>query len=118
MLAIYPSLERMNAFVFGSPIYFDHVSAQGKTFIDRLICYSEGDRKGRFPRGLPAIVIITYEWDNPTAYDDVVDWIKGRFEHYFKMKVAGTLVAENTTDVPVWKRDDILEKAYGMGRAL
>ncbi len=118
MTKLFEFLESMDAFVFGSPIYFDHITAQGKAFIDRLICYSEGDRKDRFPEGVPAVLAITYEWDNPKAYDEVLLWLRERFQHYFKMKVVGTLAAGNTTDVPVHRRQDLLEEAYRLGARL
>lgn len=118
MAKLFESLESMDAFVFGSPIYFDHITAQGKAFIDRLICYSEGDRKGRFPQGVPAVLAITYEWNNPKAYDGVLFWLRERFQHYFKMKVVGTLAVGGTTDLPVEGRQDILEEAYRLGASI
>lgn len=118
MLDLFESLESMDAFVFGSPIYFDHISAQGKAFIDRLICYSEGDRKGRFPEGVPAVLGITYEWDNPRAYDGVLVWLRERFQHYFKMRIVGTLAAGNTKEVPIGRRKDILKEAHRLGASL
>jgi len=116
MLGIFRSLEGMGAFVFGSPIYYDHISARTKTFIDRLIYYN--DKKDRFPGGIPAVLAITYEWNKATAYDDVMDWMVERFEHYFKMEVVGKLVAEGTSRTPVSDRPELLEKAYEAGRLL
>lgn len=116
MQGLFASLEGMGAFVFGTPIYYDHVSARAKTFIDRLIYYF--DKKERFPRGVPAILAITYEWNKPTAYDDVMEWMVERFEHYFKMEVVGKLVGEGTSRTPVSDRPDLLRKAYEMGSLL
>ena len=36
---IYPELLSSNFFIFGSPIYFDSVSAQMKLFVDRCNCF-------------------------------------------------------------------------------
>ena len=116
MLRIFPSIEGMGAFVFGTPIYYDHVSARAKIFIDRLIHY--WDKRDAFPKGIPAVLAITYEWNKPTAYDDVLDWMKGRFENYHKMEVVGTLVAEGTTRTPAGDRPDLLRKAYELGNGL
>ncbi len=80
MEAIYPSLGSMGAFVFGTPIRFGRVSDRAEIFIDCLIRYSAPDKPARLPRGIPAVVIITYEWDNLTAYDDVVGWVRSRLE--------------------------------------
>jgi len=118
MELIYSSLEKMNALVFGTPIYFDHISAHAKIFIDRLIYYSRESAKGRFPRDATAVIIVTYEWIKPDAYTSVVEWIKGRLENYWKMKVVATLQAENTVRNPVANRKDLLKKARQIGRNL
>jgi len=118
MELIYPSLEKMNVFVFGTPIYFDHVSARAKTFIDRLIYYDKENTKDRFPENVRAVIIITYEDDDPEAYSSVVEWIKHTLEEYFKMKVVASLQAENTVKNPVANREDLLKKARQIGRNL
>jgi len=64
------------------------------------------------------VIIITYEWDKRGAYSSVVEWIKDRLEHYWKMKVVATLQAENTVKNPVANREDLLKKAIQIGRNL
>jgi multimeric flavodoxin WrbA len=118
MELIYPSLEKMGVFVFGTPIYFDHVSARAKTFIDRLIYYERKSTKNRFPKNVRAVIILTYEWDKPEAYGSVVEWIKHTLEEYFKMKVVASLQAENTMKNPVVNREDLLKKTRQIGRNL
>jgi len=118
MELILSSLERMNTLVFGTPIYYDNVSARAKIFIDRLIYYDKESTKNRFPKNARAIIIITYEWDKPEAYSSVVEWIKNTLEEYFKMKVVASLQAENTVKNPVAKREDLLKKAREIGRNL
>jgi multimeric flavodoxin WrbA len=118
MELIYSSLEKMNVLVFGTPIYFDHISAQAKIFIDRLIHYSGESAKGRLPKDATAVIIVTYEWKKPNAYSDVVKWIKGRLESYWKMKVVATLQAEDTVRNPVVNREDLLNKARKIGTNL
>ena len=112
------SLEKMNAFVFGTPIYYDHVSARAKTFIDRLIYYEREGTKDRFPKNVRAVIIITYGWDKPEAYSSVVEWIKNTLEEYFKMKVVASLQAENVMKTPVANREDLLKKARQIGMNL
>jgi len=118
MESIYPSLEKMNALVFGTPIYYDHVSDRAKIFIDRLIYYEKEDRKDRLPKNARAVIILTYEWDKPEAYNSVAEWIKNVLENYFKMKVFASLQAENTVKNPVANREDLLKKARQIGRSL
>jgi len=97
MKLIHSSLEKMNTLVFGTPIYYDHVSARAKIFIDRLIYYNKESRKNLFPKNTSAIIIVTYEWDKPEA---------------------SSLQAENTVKNPVANREDLLKKARQMGRNL
>jgi multimeric flavodoxin WrbA len=118
MELIYPSLEKMNAFVFGTPVYFDNVSARAKIFIDRLIYYIEESTKDRFPKNVRVVIIITYGWDKSEAYSSVVEWIKNTLEEYFKMKVVASLQAEDTAKNPVANREDLLKKARQIGRNL
>ena len=40
---IYDLLANCDLFIFGSPVYFDSVSAQSKTFIDRCNCFRPPD---------------------------------------------------------------------------
>ncbi len=40
---IYTKLERCDCLLFGSPVYFDSVSAQAKMFIDRFNCFRPPD---------------------------------------------------------------------------
>ena len=42
---LYPQLLSSNYFIFGSPIYFDSVSAQLKLFIDRCNCFRPLSKK-------------------------------------------------------------------------
>jgi multimeric flavodoxin WrbA len=118
MELIYSSLERMDTFVFGTPIYFDHISARAKIFIDRLIYYSRETTRDHFPRNVAAVIIVTYEWEKPDAYGSVAEWMKHTLEAYFKMKVVATLQAENTVKNPVANREGLLNKARQIGKNL
>lgn len=46
---LYESLKAADCVLFGSPIYFDSVSAQAKAFIDRCNCFRPADFEGREP---------------------------------------------------------------------
>jgi multimeric flavodoxin WrbA len=115
---MHQSIQKMDAFVFGTPIYFDHISARAKIFIDRLIYYGKENTRDLFPKNIPTVIVITYEWDRIEVYDSVIEWIKGRLENYFKMNVVATLKAENTVENPVVERGELLNKAFEIGRKL
>lgn len=46
---LYTALAECDCFLFGSPIYFDSVSAQAKAFIDRCNCFRPADFKNENP---------------------------------------------------------------------
>jgi len=117
MKLVFPSLERMNAFVFGVPIYYDHINDRAKTFLDRLIYYTL-EKKKLFPKNVPAAVLLTYEYHVPASYDSVADWIKHVLESYWKMNVKSILQVEGVEGNPVKDRKDILHKAEQIGKNL
>lgn len=118
METILSSLEKANVIVFGTPIYFGHVSDRAKIFIDRLIYYEKPERKARLPKGASAIIIITYADDRPTLYDSVIEWLKDVMKYLNGMKIVATLKAEGTDEKPIEKRKDLLEKARKLGESL
>ena len=114
MVQLYPHLETMGALVLGTPIYYDQVSARTKLFIDRLHYYSKThgeEYRQRFPYNVKSVNIITHEWDKLDAYDEVLEWMKGRLEHYWKMQVVASLIAEGTHGRPVAEREALLQQA-------
>jgi multimeric flavodoxin WrbA len=116
MASIFSSIEQMDVLVFGTPIYFGHVSDRAKVFIDRLIYYEKPERKARLPKGARAVIIITYADDRPKLYDGVIEWLKEVMKYFSGMKVVGTLKAEGTDERPVEKREELLERARQIGR--
>ncbi len=92
MEALYPELESCDTIVFASPIYFWHITAQTKAFIDRLYALYV---MGRFPRKeLKVILVSGGQGDDMTNnaeqfFRDVflsrIHWTDGGF-----LKVHGT----------------------------
>jgi multimeric flavodoxin WrbA len=118
MESVFFSLEKCDVIVFGTPIYFGHISDRAKIFIDRLIYYEKPERKARLPKNASAIIIITYADDRPKIYDSVIEWLKGVMKYLNGMKVAATLKAEGTEENPVEKRENLLRMAHEIGERL
>jgi len=118
MQAICDDLEASGALVLGTPIYFDHISAQTKLFIDRLYPYLGPDMEHRFPQGVKAVLAATWEAEGARAYDGVVDWLRDRLSYYFDIEAVGVLTAADTGNRPVWDRHDLLKEADGLGTLL
>ena len=49
LVDVYKSVVECNCLLFGSPVYFDCVSAQAKAFIDRCNCFRPPDFDGTSP---------------------------------------------------------------------
>jgi multimeric flavodoxin WrbA len=58
----YKALKDADVIVFASPIFFDHITAQAKIFIDRLYSFYW---KKTLDTGKRAVVTINYEWNKP-----------------------------------------------------
>jgi multimeric flavodoxin WrbA len=116
-----PHLETMGALVLGTPIYYDHVSARAKLFIDRLYYYSGShgtEYRKRFPNNVKFISVLAYHWDNPDVYGEVVDWLNGRMTNYWKMKISGSIKAHGTESKPAHGNKELLEMARVLGENL
>ncbi len=122
MTVYYAAIERNRpplGLVIGTPIYFDHISAQLKAWIDRHFSYSytaKGERM--FPPGYRAVLIATYDWDNPTIYDSVVDWLAERLEFYHAIQVIAKITLPNATGCPPDRQPDKLRQAREAGKML
>ncbi len=64
MQIAYRAIGESKALVIGTPIYFDHISAQTKLFLDRLYLYGEPNL-GLFPKNLKAVLAFTWADSNP-----------------------------------------------------
>jgi len=115
MQRIYRAIDSANFMVLGTPIYHDHVSAQAKALTDRLYAY---EWKDSFPRDMRAVVVVTYEWDNPTGYDKVVEWIEETLKRYYRVETVKVLKACNTSKIPVAQRPELLREARAIGEGL
>jgi len=118
MHLFHAALRRARALVLGTPIYFDHVSAQIKALLDRLYPYTGPNPAFRFPQGVKAVLVATWEDSNPTAYDDVIDWLEGRLSHYFGVETVGILKGSGTGNTPVSRREALLQEAFDAGARL
>ncbi|MFH1570711.1 MAG: flavodoxin family protein [Gemmatimonadota bacterium] len=118
MRELYPALDSSRGLVIGTPIYFDHVSAQTKLFLDRLYPYVGPDMEHLYPRGVKAVLVGTWGDEGATTYDGVMSWLRKRLAFYFDIETLAVLTAAATSNAPVWDRPDLLERAVAAGRSL
>ena len=91
-------MKDANVILFASPIFFDHIMAQAKTFIDRLYSFYW---KKTLDTGKKAVITINYEWNNPEIYDGVVKWICKRLSGYHGTETIATFKVPDTVERPV-----------------
>jgi multimeric flavodoxin WrbA len=117
---IKPHIESMGALVLGAPIWYSTVDSRTHTFIQRLYWYSgyySEENKAKWPKGAKAINCITYGWDKPHVYDEVLDWMKEIEKSYGMKKIKG-FAAANTGEKPVENRKNLLKRAHEAGSKL
>ena len=120
-IELMPHIESMHALVFGTPIYYDHVSSRAKLFIDRLYYYgkSHGEEyREKFPDNIKFISAVTCGWDNKDAYNEVVEWLEKRMTHYWNMNIHGSVKSYGTGKNPVKEDKTLLEQARELGKTL
>jgi multimeric flavodoxin WrbA len=115
MTVFYEALEGAKGIVVGTPIYFDHISAQAKTFIDRLYPYLGPNGEHLFPKGVKSVLALTWEASNSDLYANVAEWLKDRLAYYWEIETVDVLMAANTDKVAVSERKDLLQEAFAAG---
>ncbi len=123
---IYQKLIDCDIILFGSPVYFDSVSAQAKAFIDRCNCLRPPDFKGetgdKFKKiiarkRLGAMVLVGGErGEFECARKVIAGWFKWiHVENFGKIYYAGTAWKEIG---PVARDESVLGLAETLGRNL
>lgn len=124
MYEFYDVVDEMKAIVVGTPIYFDHISAQLKAFMDRLYPYIGANTERYFPRGVKAGIVITYGASGESSYDGVIDWIKGRLKGYYGIetvgfvKIGGCDIYDSPNTLVVDRNQEIVKQALELGARL
>jgi|GEM_PF-708131 len=70
---IYDKLYAMDGLILGFPIYTARENAIMANFMDRWDCLSNPELSRKMPHGKKALVVSTWMWPNPAAYDNVVE---------------------------------------------
>ena len=70
---LYDKLYAMDGLILGFPIYTARENAIMANFMDRWDCLSNPELSRKMPAGKKALVVATWMWPNPSAYDNVVE---------------------------------------------
>lgn len=119
MQRFYGEVEKAGApagLVIGTPIYFGHISAQLKAWMDRLFCYTLTESgEVRFPGGFRAVIVATWEARDKRAYESVLDWLDARLHNYYGIDVVGSLGISGCPMEGVAELGEGIERANQLG---
>lgn len=116
MTDVYKKLEEADAFVFGSPIYFNQFTGQMRSFLDRCYALVDAELKPRLPVGKNAVLVRAQGDPNGPMYDNVFDDFEEILKMFFGMTVTDKIVAAGF-DLPgsVRKDKELMDKAKQAG---
>jgi multimeric flavodoxin WrbA len=101
MQKIYDELEQADALVLGSPIYMGQMSAQTKTFFDRLFAQYRPRFSPQFVKRTPKKLVLVFSQGNPNInlFQIYYDYTKASFK-ILDFDVKDTLVVNDTRSQP------------------
>jgi len=117
LAGVYEKLREADVWIFSSPVYYDGVSGQLKTFFDRCRCFASDRRKKERRRA--AALIVTYEADRTEFYHETARRLAAYFGWFGRFEPV-EVMAEPRLGPPeaASERPDLLVKARAMGRRL
>ncbi|GHU33470.1 flavodoxin family protein [Bacilli bacterium] len=111
MQEIYKSLAQADALIFGSPIYMGQMTAQAKTFIDRLFAQYHPKFSPQYKEKPQKKLVVVFTQGNPnqTLFQPYCDYTKKMFQT-LEFNVQDMIIAAGTRSQNV-KEDTALAKA-------
>ncbi|MEI6125053.1 MAG: flavodoxin family protein [Pseudomonadota bacterium] len=70
---VYEKMYAMDGLILGFPIYTARENAIMANFMDRWDCFANPELSRKMPAGKKGLIISTWMWPNPVAYDNVVE---------------------------------------------
>ncbi|MEM0214749.1 MAG: flavodoxin family protein [Archaeoglobaceae archaeon] len=116
MQKIYEAIRSAEGLVIGTPIYMGHVTAQTKTFLDRLLATINVLRGESKLAGKKLVLVYTQGRGNDG--EAVMKELGKRFSN-FGMKLVGIVGGNGLNEAgTVREREDLLKSAYQLGLQL
>ena len=120
MQKLYEAIITGDGLLVATPIYFAGVTAQTKTWLDRMFPYIDMNLGSRLPRGKKASLIFTQNQPNETLFLPAIKTFKAVI-NILGFETKDSLLACNLNKgyKPMVTEDkDTMEKAYILGRHL
>lgn len=118
---VYERLYAADGLIVGFPIYTARENGLMANFMDRWDCLLNPHLSRRMPSGKKAVIVCSWMWPNPHAYDHVIEQMVillklHGIETIDVLAVSGTRGKHHGRGI-VKHHPDIMEKAYQAGRA-
>jgi len=120
MQKVYNALEQADALVLGSPVYMGQMSAQAKTFTDRLFAFITPRFSPRFKEehaGKKLILAFTQGNPDPGMFQTYFDYTKSMFQ-LLEFDVQGMQVIAGTRNGPAHERNELHTTLKEIGSSL
>ncbi|UUX91918.1 flavodoxin family protein [Methanoplanus endosymbiosus] len=115
MQELYGKIRDSDAIVFGTPVYFSHMSGLMKSFIDRMYALIDKEYNSRIDAGMKYAVVMTQGNPDRAAFKDITKTFDFAM-HFFKGVNSGWVVAGGLAKPKdVLEHEDILDEAFETG---
>lgn len=118
---VFAALRLADIWILSSPIYFDGVSGQLKTFFDRCVWLAnvDGETKPRLTGKRRGAIIVTYEAGPTDYYRDIAQHLANYFSWMGDFGTA-QIMSESDLGPPdaAQAKSDLLAKAEALGKQL
>ncbi|MCT8977065.1 flavodoxin family protein [Clostridium sp. CX1] len=112
MQLLYEEVKSSDIVVLATPVYWWNMTAQLKTFIDRLYALKSDDFKGK-----EIVLLMTHEGTEEDSGAKVVESSLEQICEYLGLKFT-VKYGVSTGEIPVSENQEALGKAYDMGKSL
>lgn len=114
MISLYHEIERSDAVVFGTPVYWYGPTAVMKTFLDRFVYYNCPENR-RKVKGKYAVLVSPFEEDTNDTAAPLVDMFERSF-NYLELHHVGTVLAPGAgVKGDVRRMTEVLERCSALG---
>jgi multimeric flavodoxin WrbA len=120
MQMIYTAINEADGLIVATPIYFAEVTAQTKTWLDRMFPYINMHVQSLLPKGKTASFIFTQNQNDPTLFTAQINIFMNMLR-FIGFEVRDSMIASNLDygNKPMANEQEIyMTKAYEIGRHL
>lgn len=118
MQEIYEELKTSDAIVLTSPIYMSQLTAQAKTFMDRLYCYFMSDWVDRYG-SKKVLMLVSQGQPGEDLYKENMDCYKTVFEMILNFEfVDSAVLTENNVPGAIKEKPEQIEQAINLCKKL